>query len=322
MPLRSGNTSYNWVSSAHPGSSSQNAANSAVQIYDAGVRGKGFFWLNSPNGGTVLNFCDLDTLDQDGKAGWILVAAFPHAQNWRDDGLSTRKPIDPATALMNQDDGTPYQYRKQWSANWGDYSMNRFRIQNAWSVYESGQYATMDWYYHYSTAIYWKQVWAWTAGNVNYINDTSGDNGGNINAPYHSGWPSPVNAGSATPRCCLRGFNWAYNLRFGYQVNQRWANLSDGAGSGTSQNSTYNWWAGLTSPNYVLGWGVNGDGSLAILPQGSTSNVAGQDCNEGNAKVGVDDTSGATLWQSTATGNMNTQTGVTDTYRSLFFWIK
>lgn len=304
-----------------PGCSPLYAANSAVEIFDAGIRGKGFFWLNSPNGGKVLNFCDLDTLDQDGKAGWILVAMFPMAQNWRDDGLSTRMTLNPYDIMMNQNDGTPQADRKLWSANWGDYQMNRFRIQNAWSVNEAGSNATMDWYFNYTNACAWKQVWNFQAGTGNYINDTTGDNNGNINAAYCSGYPAPTNQAGSIPRCCLRGFKSAYNLRYGYSVDQRWNNLSDSGGGGTAQNTTYNWWAGLTQPHYTLGWGVGGDGSLAILPQGSSYTAAGQDCDSNNFKVGVDDTGGATLWASSATASAG-QTGLTDTYRSLFFWIK
>jgi hypothetical protein len=310
-----------WLVGNYPGSSPQNAANSAVEIWQAGGRGKGFFWLNSPNGGIVQNFCDLDTLDENGQSGWILVAMFPMAQNWRDDGLSTRQSLNPYDLVMNQNDGTPQPDRKMWSANWGDYQMNKFRIQNAWSVVETGSNAAMDWYFHYSNACSWKQVWSYQTGTYNYINDATGDTLGNINAAYCSGWPNPTNQAGILPRCCLRGFNWAYNLKFGYQVAQRWNNLSDASGAGTTQNTTYNWWAGLTTPHYTLGWGIGGDGSLAILPQGSTYTTAGQDCDVQNCKVGVDDGTGATMWSSTATATV-TQNGLTDSYRCLYFWIK
>lgn len=310
-----------WLTGNYPGSSPQNAANSAVEIWQAGGRGKGFFWLNSPNGGVIQNFCDLDTLDENGQSGWILVAMFPMAQNWRDDGLSTRQVLNPFDLAMNQNDGTPQPDRKMWSANWGDYQMNKFRIQNAWSAIDTGSNAAMDWYFHYTNACAWKQVWNFQAGTGNYMNDTSGDNNGNINAAYCSGWPAPTNTAGALPRCCLRGFNWAYNLKYSYQVGQRWNNLSDAGNGGTAQNTTYNWWAGLTQPHYTLGWGVGGDGSLAILPQGSTYTTAGQDCDSQNCKVGVDDTTGATMWASSAAASV-TQTGLTDYYRSLYFWIK
>lgn len=310
-----------WLVGNYPGSSPQNAANSAVEIWQAGGRGKGFFWLNSPNAGTVLNFCDLDTLDENGQSGWILVAMFPLSQNWRDDGWSTRQTLNPYDMVLNTEDSTANQSRKMWSANWGDYQINRFRIHSAWSVNETGPNATMDWYYHYTTACAWKQVWNFQAGTGNYVNDTSGSTDGNINAAYCSGWPAPTNVAGTVSRCCLRGFKWAYNLKFGYQVEQRWNNLSDPTAGGTAVNTTYNWWAGLTQPRYALGWNINGDGSLAILPQGVSYTTAGQDCDSNNAKVGYDDTGAVVLWSNTATASAG-QSGTTDTNRCLYFWIK
>ena len=310
-----------WLTGNYPGSSPQNAANSAVEIWQAGGRGKGFFWLNSPNGGIVQNFCDLDTLDENGQSGWILVAMFPTAQNWRDDGWSTRQSLNPFDLAMNPEDSTPVQSRKMWSANWGDYQINKFRVHNAWSVNETGSSATMDWYYHYSTACAWKQVWNFQTGTGNYTNDATGDNNGNTNAAYCSGWPAPTNAAGAVSRCCLRGFNWAYNLKFGYQVGQRWNNLSDPTAGGTAVNTSYNWWVGLTQPHYALGWNINGDGSLAILPQGVSYTAAGQDCDSNNAKIGMDDTASVVLYSTTATASAG-QNGITDSYRSLYFWIK
>lgn len=309
-----------WILSGFPGDSAANPASSAVQLYNFGLRGKGFFWLLSPNGGTVLNFCDLDTVDENGVAGWILVAQFPYSSNWRYDSTTTRATLDPYDNSINESGQNDY-YTRRWSANWGDYTMNRFRIHNSESINLTAGNAQADWYFHYSTACKWKEVWSWANGNYNYMNDASGDNNGNINAPFHSGWPAPVNAGNATPRCCLRGFNWAYNLKFSYQVAQRWNNLSDGAGAGTAQVG-YNYWDGLTNPDRTLYWNAGDpDGTLGILPQGSTSTTASHDCNENNAKFGYDDGTECAMWSSTAT-NSTGQTGVTSVRRKLWFWIK
>ena len=201
-----------WVVTGFPGDSAANPASSGVQLYNLGMRGKGFFWLNSPNGGVVLNFVDLDTVDQDGVAGWILVAQFPYSSNWQAVGRSTRKTLNPYDNSLNES-GQNDEYTRQWSANWGDYTINRFRVHNAQYISQTGSNSQADWYYHYSTACTWKQVWSWADGNYNYMNDTSGDNAGNRNASFHSGWPDPSNSNSANiPRCCLRGFNYAYNL--------------------------------------------------------------------------------------------------------------
>ena len=123
-----------------------------------------------------------------------------------------------------------------WSSNFGNTSMTHFRVKVSSAVDTAPGSSEADWYYYYGSSIMWKQVWSWADGNYNYMNDTSGDNNGNANASYHSGWPSPTNAGSSIPRCCIRGFQYAHNLKYGYRASaQRWNNLSDGGGSGTAK---------------------------------------------------------------------------------------
>jgi hypothetical protein len=309
-----------WVLYGYPGDSSQNPASSAVQIFNAGIRGKGFFWLTSPNGGVVRNFCDLDTLDEDGVAGWILVAQFPSG-DWRASGRSTRSTLNPLDISLNINAQNDY-FTRQWSANWGDYSINKFRVQFSDFVGNTATHAYADWYYHWTTATSWKTVWQPAAGTGNnWTNGTTNNNAYNINA--FPGWPTPqTGGGAAHVRGCLKGFNWAYNLRFSYQVAQRWNGLNDASADQTASNTTYDFWSGLTTPDYSLGWTINGDGSLAILPQGATtSNTAGQDCTINNSKLGYDDDLLCLLWATTATQEVG-QTGTTDLNRCMFFWVK
>jgi hypothetical protein len=310
-----------WVSDGYLGDSQQNPASSAVELYNYGIRGRGFFWLTSPNGGVVRNFCDLDTADEDGVSGWILVAAFPTSSQWCRTGYSTRQTIDPYEIKHNENVNS--EWVKKWSANWGDHTINKFRITNTDDIDALGANCQADWYYHYTTACKWKEVWNWKSGTGNYMNDTSGDNAGNINAPFHSGWPAPVNSDLvAVPRCCLRGFNWGYNIKFGYKnTNLRWNNLSDSANGGTSQ-TTVDFWTGLTQPSIALSWTAGGDdGSLAMSYQGSPATTTAHDNAAVSAKFGIDDGGESALFASSATQGMD-QTGITGLRKSLYFWIK
>ena len=315
-----------WIARGYPGSDKNNPASSAVEIFDAGIRGKGFFWLTASNGGVVRNFCDLDTLDQDGKAGWILVAQFGNSSQWRNGGNSIREPLDPHNRSLNENAQND-QWTRQWSANWGDYTINRFRILVSESVNSGGTGSRADWYFHYTTACKWKEVWAHSAGSsANYINDSSGSNSFNINASFHSGWPAPINNdGLSVPRPCLRGFNWAYNIRWSYQIGQRWNNTADSAAAGTTQTNP-DWWTILTTPtNYsgqmYPGNGVD-DGSLAILPStATTATAAGQDIDSGSsARYGFDDTAERAAFSTSASGTADL---VTNSRRCpMWMWIK
>jgi hypothetical protein len=317
-----------WIQAGHPGSSGQNPASSAVQLYNLGLRGKDFYWLTSPNGGVVLNYCDLDTVDEDGVAGWILVAQFGSSSQWRNPGNSFRTTLDPNSSRLNENSQND-AYTRQWSANWGDYSINKFRIQMSESVQSGGVNSKGDWYYHWSTACNWKQVWTPAAGaNVNYINDTTGDNAYNFNA--FSGWPTPVNnIGTAIYRPCLRGFNWSYNIRHSYKLTtHRWNGLGD-TGGGTAQRSP-DFWTTLTTPTVntelMYTGAATDDGSLAIPPSDhTTATTSGQDCDTGsNTKIGSADSGEIAAWTTTATGISVTSNGtVTGPYRyKAFFWIK
>jgi hypothetical protein len=306
-----------WVSTAFPGSSASNPASSAVQIFNAGIRGKGFFWLTSSNGGVVQNYCDLDTLDEDGVAGWILVAQFPYSSGWRNPGKTTRNSLNPLD-VSNNESAQNDLYTRLWSANWGDYTMNKFRVHNTENVQLGGTNARADWYYHYTTACKWKEVWNYKSGTGNWFSGTAGDNAGNINAANHSGWPTTI---LVDPQPSIRGFNWSYNMKLTYKLTtHRWNGLTDNSGD-TSANGTYSFWEGLTTPNYTLGYDLYGDGSLGMLKQGATQNQSGQDQNEHSAKFGIDDDSENALWATTATQD-NGQNGVTDLRRQLYFWIK
>jgi hypothetical protein len=164
----------------------------------------------------------------------------------------------------------------------------------------------------------WKEVWNYKSGTGNWFSGATGDNAGNINAPNHSGWPSPI---PPDPQPCLRGFNWSYNIKLSYKLTQhRWNAFTDVSGE-TSSNGTYQWWEGLTNPDYLLGYDLYSDGSIGILKQGTTQNQSGQDADQHNAKFGIDDDLECALWSTGATDDKG-QTGVTDFRRQLFFWIK
>lgn len=287
-------------------------AKSAAALSAAGFTGKGYFWIDTPNGGPQLTWCDLDTADEDGNKGWMLVASWSTGSSWRNSTATTRATLS-GTAGANR-----------WSANFGDFLVQKMRVTANSSVATTlGSSAAADWYYHWSTRVPWKSVWSWRAGtNNNWINDTSGDSNGNINA--FAGWPEPINnANTAVPRVCMRGFNWAYNIKYSYKAStQRWVGFSDGGGSGTAQ-SWSDFWTGLTAPGVTIDVSLpGGDGNIAIIPSGTTYTTAGQDCDHNQSKVGYDDTAASYYYGASATADMNTNNANTGTDYPLWFWIK
>jgi hypothetical protein len=293
------------------GGSSATAANTVAAIAATGQRGKGYFYINTPNGGIKRVWCDFDTLDENGNTGWMLVASWANGSNWTTSTSSSSNIVGPGNSTYG------------WSSNFGDYTINQFRVTANWSAQDAlGPNAVGgDWYYYWSTPVAWKTVWAPANGNYNWINDTSGDNDKNINA--FSGWPQPTNNASITiSRICMRGFNWAYNLKHSYKAStQQWNNFSDGSGAGTAQINC-NFWSGLTTSGVSLNMNFNQDGTLAIIPSGTTYTTASHDTDHNQSKVGIDDGGVCYYYGTSATADQNANVANTGTDWPLYFWIR
>lgn len=278
---------------AKDGSSYASAAISATAIWDLGIRGKGLYWIQRADGTPIQVYCDLDTLGVDGKAGWMLVGSWATASEWTKDSTSSAATFG-STAL------------NAFSSNFGNTAMQHMRVKVATSIDLASASSDADFYYYWSSAVQWKTVWAAGSGVNNHFNSAT------------------VNAGGAVPRCSLRQFSYAYNLKFGYTANyQTWANLSDSGITGTTGTEEWrDWYSGLTTPGITLGANMRGDGSLAICFGGDTSTGAGQDTNNQNAKYGYDDTGICAWGGTTGTNNMGANTGTQGNNTNLWMWIK
>jgi len=278
---------------AKDGSSFASAATSATAIWDLGIRGKGLFWIQRADGTPIQVYCDLDTVGQDGKGGWMLVGSWVNASEWTKDSTSSSA-VFGSTAL------------NCFSSNFGNMNMQHMRVKVATSIDLASASSDADFYYYWSSPIQWKTVWAAGAG---------------VNTHYNS---STVNAGAALPRNSLRQFSFAYNLKFGYTANyQVWANLSDSGTSGSTGTEEWrDWYSGLTSPGITLGTNMRQDGTLAITFGGDTSTGAGQDCTYANAKYGYDDGTLCAWGGTSGTNNMNNQVGTQGNNTNLWMWIK
>ena len=284
---------------AKDGSSYAAAATSATAIWDLGLRGKGLFWIQKADGTPIQVYCDLDTLGQDGKGGWMLVGSWATASEWTKDSTSSSATFG-STAL------------NCFSSNFGNTNMQHMRVKVATSIDLASASSEADWYYYWNSPIQWKTVWAAGAGTNNHWNSATG-----------------VNNGASTPRNSLRQFSFAYNLKFSYTANyQTWANLSDSGTSGsTGTEAWYDWYSGLTTPGYTLGvynagGAGRGDGSLAITFGGDTSTTAGHDCNFNNCKYGWDDTALVAVGGTSGSYNLNGQSGTLGANTNLWMWIK
>ena len=65
------------------GSTEGQAAQSARALWENGIvtSGKGTRWIRTTNGPKEV-YCDFDTLDQNGKSGWMMVGAFDQGRYW------------------------------------------------------------------------------------------------------------------------------------------------------------------------------------------------------------------------------------------------
>lgn len=273
----------------------QSPGSSAIDILaDYSSKGltpnSGLYYITTSNGVKQV-YCDMTTVSPtDSKAGWMLVGSWSTASNWSTNSTTN-------TSVFNT---TPLNC---FSANFGTMNMQYMRIHVSSSITSTGTSATSaDWYFYWSTQANWRTRWVTDSSN-------------NIR------WSTTVNSGNSVQREAMQQFNFAYNLRFGYQVNQVWNNLSDGAAAPIAGRQG-DWWNGLNGTPSVIGWRGAGDGSLAILPQGSSSTGAGQDCNENNVKIGYDDDQLAAWFGTTATNSLGANTGTQGSNTNLWMWIK
>lgn len=280
---------------------------SARAIYDSGFSvGNGLYWINNKdNGKSFPVYCDMTTADENGNRGWMMVASWDTGSNW---SLTSTSSSDVFST-------TP---KNCFSSNFGNFDITHFRVTATDSLSNLGTSSAGDWYYYWSTAIKWKQVWAYESGtNKNYMNDSSGAAAGST-ATFAG--PAPVNSGGSVPRVCMRLFDYAYNIRWSYKAStQRWNNFSDSQGGG--QQNWSDFWNGLTTSGYSIKGGVSSgdDGTLAIIPQGDTSTTAAHDCGTNQSKVGRDDTSVNGYYGASSTAT--TSNGITNDY-PLYFWIR
>lgn len=279
-----------------------NPASSGVDLWDAGVRASGLYYISTSQG-TKQVYVDLSTVDSTtNKAGWMLVGSWSQASRWS---------IQATTSTSVFDNTSP---QNCFSANFGTMPVNFVRFLVSSSASNATTNATSADFYHYSSsAASWREWWVTNSNNDIVWSTTSNRN----------------NAGSqaSIPREAMRQFTSSYNLKFGYSVAQNWQNLSDGA-SAPIAGRQGDWWNGLNGTATAIGWNGANDGSISILPQGSASNGCGQDCDENQTKFGSDDNSavGATpnvAWFGTSgTANLNANIGTQGSDTNLWMWIK
>ena len=290
-----------WVSiGLQDGSSAGTAAVSAVRLYDIGLRGKGVYWILKSDGTPIQVYCDLDTLGEDGKAGWMLVASWATASEWTKSSTSTTSVL--ASTAVNA-----------FSANFGNTNMTHMRVQVSSTITTISSSCEADFYFYWGIERAWKTVWAAGAGTNTHWRSTT------------------VNNAVSVPRISLAKFTYAHNLKFSYRAStQVWNNLSDTGTENTEApgvETWFDWYTGLTTPGTLGvfsagGAGTQQDGTLSIIPSGVTDTGAGQDCSRANAKYGYDDNNISYVGGTSATYNMNTQFATLGANTNMWMWIK
>jgi len=324
----------NWLcyttASNADGSTEGQAAQSARALWENGIvtSGKGTRWIQTTNGAKEV-FCDFDTLDGEGKSGWMMVGAFDQGRYWggkSSDVTTTDELIDSSN--------TSYVV----SSNFLEDQLNMFRVTSASSgdvgdtenANSLGSGAPADWYYKWDDQISWKEVWA-PAADQHYLS-----NGSNPNVQ----------------RYCIRKFDSSYNIKFSYNnPNHKYNNISDfGYQNGRTDTADYSygtiggnsapangWWdpwvtlasAGNKfnayyigrSANYSNNSGGDSDGTLGIPNNGAGTDTTGQDVDSNiGAKVGNDD--GTNWGGATSNGTSNAGNNGAISTQKLWWWIK
>ena len=267
------------------------AAN-GVELWDAGYRTSGLYYISTSNGGVKQVYVDLTTTDATtGKAGWMLVASINTASDWTN-SKSTSSSVFGTTSL------------NQWSNSFGQMPINFFRLMVSSDVTQTGINATSaDFYYYWSTQVpEYRQIFVPDANNY-YTTSTIGESSNSI------------------ARMGMKQFTHAYNIKFAYQAPQQvWNNFSD-----PSSGKQGDWWNGLAGTATSIGYRGAGDGTFGILPSNppASQTGSGQDTNYNQTKFGYDDDGLAAYYGTSATDSLganNTGTKGSDTI--LWMWIK
>jgi hypothetical protein len=309
------------VNPTKDGSSAARAADSAADLASLGFYGKDWYWINTPNGsGAQKVFCDLDTQDEYGNRGWMLVGAWDRAEQWTTKG-------------NNSKDGYLNPVRDETiSSRFGDYQTTRMRVHVDRDIKNTASSALADFYYDWETTVPWKTVWAPTATATDRY------------------WLS-TGSSPQVNRCALRPFGHSYNLKYGYQVaTHTWNNLADygyqntqnGDGTGSvggntaGSNGYWDAWTIFTTPgqkfktydlsynnSYINGDGGTFDGTLGMPIDGTSTDTTGQDCDSNNSvKIGYDDSAArkaaAQGGSTVATSNGDDQIGTA----FMWWWIR
>jgi hypothetical protein len=302
------------------GDTASEPALSARELVQAGRTTNGLYWIQTPNGGIKQVYCDLTTPDAEGDKGWMLVAQWDTPADWTFKSTTTANTI--TSSGINAA-----------SSNFGDFYINKFRVQVATSISNSATNSVADWYYHWNDAIPWKMVWSPNPGVFQY---------------YLSGGSNPN-----VQRCCIRPFNHSYNMRWRYiNPRHRFNNISDygyqntlnsgftgnvGTNSTASSLGFADYWKALTTPGrgfgaYNLSYansfeassGPTVDGTLAIPSFNANTDTSGQDVDSNiGTKIGRDDD---TVWNaamsSLSRGGEGNNNAISGASHDMWWWIK
>ena len=285
----------------------------------------GYYWIKPTGLDTaVLTYCDMETKDQFGESGWMLIGSWSQGYTWS--GRNSPGNITIVSTIGTTPVNTV-------SSNFGNQQINMFRATATSNVETSlGVNAAADFYYYWKSSTTWKEVWAPGQGDINYY----------------------LSAGTTqnVVRCSIRKFDSSYNLKYIYDnPAHKYNNISDygyqntrvdlaaysyGVTGGTTAgvDGFADFWTILTTPgrkfapyylsytgNYESGTSPTLDGSLSIPISGAGTDSAGQDI-DGNisVKVGVDDNVNWGGAATNATTNAGNNGAITTT--PLWWWIK
>jgi hypothetical protein len=271
------------ISVQNPAKSSASTFTSPQEIMDAGwAEGNGLYYINPGGqlGASVQVYCDFTTRDYKGETGWMLVASWATDYTWPTNTSTTTGVLGSTAA-------------DRWSANFGNFEVQDFRVHAGPTVDSGGSNSSDDWYYHRDSPIAWKKWWSPSSGATGlYPRSTT------TNPSIRDG---------------IIGFDWSHNLKFNYRNTAHKSNgMSDAAG-------TIDFWTALTTNGQSINInGIAGDGSFAWAT--SLANT-GQDVSGQQGMVGYDDTS-PTYYYGPAVSSTGGQQGASTTSTKLWLWVK